>query len=248
LTLTSAHCCRLLELCRQEYWQHEYRSLEAELREGQIRTPTATTVEADMNLVKVEHLFPSPVFKFKLPPEVNKRLEPWVRALEMRQTNLRQTSGDLHKREDFAWFNQYLLDGAKATLDAWGAQYEDVQITNCWANIYSQSESIHAHSHPNCFLSSVYYVRVPQGKGKIMFFDPRVMFTNTIVPMVHRPTIYNASSINLPMEEGVLLFWPFWLQHANTPNETGEERISIAANIMFKGLLGSYAALNALEL
>jgi uncharacterized protein (TIGR02466 family) len=201
-----------------------------------------------MKLVGVEHLFPCPVFKLKLPPEVNEKLEPQIRALDMRQTVLKQTIGNLNKRDDFKWFCEHVRAGAKMALDVWGAKYDDVQVTNCWANIYSRNESIHAHSHPNCFFSGVYYVQVPTQTGRIIFYDPRVMFTNTIVPAIQRPTIYNAGSLSYPMEEGMMYLWPFWLHHANTPNDSEEDRISVAFNIMFKGLVGSYDSLNALEL
>jgi len=201
-----------------------------------------------MNPESIEHLFPTPVFKYRVTENINDDLVQKVHASQMRKTTVKQTVGDLHKQPGFEQFCSIALDNARNALGHWGAEYQDIQITNCWANIYSSQDSLQPHSHPNCFLSGVYYVKVPQNSPPIFFYDPRIMTNNIIAPAKRTKTLYNLGSWGIPMAEGMMLLWPGWLHHRAPENTTGEERISIAFNIMFKGLVGSYENLDALEL
>jgi oxalate decarboxylase/phosphoglucose isomerase-like protein (cupin superfamily) len=38
-----------------------------------------------------------------------------------------------------------------------------IEITGCWMNLYAPGAAHRAHSHPNNFLSAVYYVRTGHG-------------------------------------------------------------------------------------
>ena len=201
-----------------------------------------------MNPVAIEHLFPTPVFKYKVNTDINEDLVAKIRALNMRNTTVRQTVGNLHKQPGFEQFCTIALENARNALDHWGAVYEDIQITNCWANIYTHADSLQPHSHPNCFMSGVYYVKVPENSPPIFFYDPRILTNNIISPASRKKTIYNMSSWGIPMAEGMMLLWPAWMHHRAPENRTNDDRISIAFNIMFKGLVGSYETLDALEL
>ena len=48
-----------------------------------------------------------------------------------------------------------------------------IEITGCWTNLYAPAAAHHAHSHPNNYLSAVYYVRTWSGAETINFHDPR---------------------------------------------------------------------------
>jgi uncharacterized protein (TIGR02466 family) len=48
-----------------------------------------------------------------------------------------------------------------------------LEITGCWANLHSPGAAHRAHSHPNNYLSAVYYVRTWPGADTINFHDPR---------------------------------------------------------------------------
>ena len=48
-----------------------------------------------------------------------------------------------------------------------------IEIAGCWLNLYAPGAVHRAHSHPNNFLSAVYYVRTHPGGDSINFHDPR---------------------------------------------------------------------------
>jgi uncharacterized protein (TIGR02466 family) len=85
------------------------------------------------------------------------------------------------------------------------------------------------HTHPNNFLSGVYYV---QTQATINFHDPRVQ-TAILRPPVKALTADNTDQVVVRVRDGTLLLFPAWLPHSVDPNRSTRERVSISFNIMF---------------
>ena len=84
-----------------------------------------------------------------------------------------QTHTDMHIRPEFADLTSLIRKATKAALDFLQIDYRDFSITGCWANFNPPGGLHGAHTHPNNYLSGVYYVRTPAGVDSIDFFDPR---------------------------------------------------------------------------
>ena len=84
-----------------------------------------------------------------------------------------QSSQQLHKHEEFIDLVPRILATAKTVLQFLKIRYNAIEITGCWANINSTGASHAVHSHPNNFLSGVYYVHTQAGADSINFDDPR---------------------------------------------------------------------------
>ncbi len=106
------------------------------------------------------------------------------------------------------------------------------EITGCWANVHGRGASHGVHSHPNNFLSGVYYVQTQEGADTINFHDPRVQ-TAIIRPPVTQLTADNTDQVVVRVRNGTLLLFPAWLPHSVDPNRSDPERTSISFNIMF---------------
>jgi uncharacterized protein (TIGR02466 family) len=102
-----------------------------------------------------------------------------------------------------------------------------------WINVNRPGNFNTLHSHPGCFLSATYYVKVPpdmQG-GEIYFRDPRgpaVAMYET--PGIDLPWVGNGGGIPFKPETGHLLLFPSWLEHRVEAFGGSGERISIAFN------------------
>tara|TARA_B100002019_G_C20917233_1_gene425776 strand:+ start:52 stop:591 length:540 start_codon:yes stop_codon:yes gene_type:complete len=100
-----------------------------------------------------------------------------------------------------------------------------------WVNINKKGSKNNRHYHYNSdlFLSGVYYVKVPESSGRIRFYDPRGPFVRGAADTVH---FYgdNAYQYIVP-QEGMILFFPTWLEHDVEENQSDEDRVSIAFNI-----------------
>jgi uncharacterized protein (TIGR02466 family) len=89
-----------------------------------------------------------------------------------------------------------------------------------------------AHTHPNNFLSGVYYVRVHPGADTVNFQDPRRQ-THVIRPPVVELTGETTDQVVVRVANGTLLMFPSWLEHSVDANDSEEERISVSFNVMF---------------
>ena len=88
------------------------------------------------------------------------------------------------------------------------------------------------HSHPNNFLSGVYYVQSDAKANVIRFYDPRPQAEVMMPPRTQR-NVYNANLIELETKPGRLVLFPAWLKHDVPTNLSDRERISVSFDMMF---------------
>lgn len=112
------------------------------------------------------------------------------------------------------------------------------EITAFWANVSARGARHHIHSHPNNFLSGVYYVVTKKGADTINFHDPRIQ-TGMIRPPVTELTAENADQVVVEVKAGTILLFPSWLQHSVDANQSDGERVSVSFNIMFSSFTES---------
>jgi len=143
-----------------------------------------------------------------------------------------QSEQGLHLRDDFQELVSCVNNATKSILRFLRMGQEAVEITGCWATVLAKSALHKAHSHPNNFLSGVYYVRVQPGADTINFHDPRRQ-TYVIRPPVVELTADNTDQVVVRVTNGTLLMFPSYLEHSVDGNMSEEERISISFNIMF---------------
>jgi uncharacterized protein (TIGR02466 family) len=108
----------------------------------------------------------------------------------------------------------------------------ELSITGMWLNVNGPGAGHPRHSHPNNFLSGVYYVSVPARANAISFHDPRVQ-ASVVRPPVTELTGENADRAVVQVESGCLLAFPAWLEHSVDQNPSNERRISLSYNLMF---------------
>jgi uncharacterized protein (TIGR02466 family) len=143
-----------------------------------------------------------------------------------------QSNQQLHKYEEFIDLVPRIFTTAKTVLRFLKVGYDAVEITGCWANINSIGASHTIHSHPNNFLSGVYYVQTQAGADTINFHDPKPQ-TGIIRPPVTELTAQNTDQVVVNVSKGTLLMFPAYLSHSVSRNESGQPRISVSFNLMF---------------
>lgn len=192
----------------------------------------------------VYQLFPSLVWKFKVDSPLG--LESFNRDVEKKILKLKYdpkvvqspqdkwySPRDLHKREGFEEIKNKIIEASEAVLKSGKIEAKNgIKITGCWANISSPGADHHKHSHPNNYLSGVYYVKSEPGGNSIKFHDPRPQ-VGLIRPPFSGSSLMTSESVNLMVEEGDLVIFPHWLMHSVEKNKSDTERISIAFNVMF---------------
>lgn len=143
-----------------------------------------------------------------------------------------QSEQTLHTLDALADLVPCINKTAKTVLRFLKIGYDTIEITGCWANVLAQGAAHKSHSHPNNFLSGVYYVQTQPGTDTINFHDPRIQ-TGIIRPPVVELTAGNTDQVVVKVRDGTLLIFPSFLQHSVDTNTSDRERISISFNIMF---------------
>jgi uncharacterized protein (TIGR02466 family) len=195
-------------------------------------------------------LFPTFVWQTRLTDEATRELNvPMLARLDALRAGLPplapgrnfQSEQNLHEDPAFAGFMSLVRGALDGVLDFLKVEPREMLITGCWANVGAPGATHTPHTHPNNFLSGVYYLSAPTGGNRITFDDPRP-HTFVLSPMVSEITLENSSFINVTVAEGCLLLFPAWLQHRVHENRSAVERVSVAFNAMFPGYAEMLAA------
>lgn len=189
----------------------------------------------------VLRMFPSFVWKAELRPEVYRSMNDLIvqnlgeigaPLAGLQPEESWQSDHGLHELDQFRNVVDCINEAADSVLEYLKVGHEPVKITGCWANVNAPGAGHRAHSHPNNYLSGVYYVRTHEGANTINFLDPRPQ-TGIILPPVTELTTENTDQVVVKVGDGTLLLFPAWLQHSVDANRSGRTRISMGFNVMF---------------
>ena len=107
-----------------------------------------------------------------------------------------------------------------------------VAITTSWATRTLQHDYSRQHDHGAADISGLYYLQTTGKDGNLYFKTPNSILAQTYIGQ------------NIPSERdiepavGKIVLWPGYMQHGTRPNETTDERISIAFNITVQRIDG----------
>ena len=152
----------------------------------------------------------------------------------------------INKSNNFGWHSQdfnlnddipkQFLEKAKPIIKEaiddmhWDLSKQDSRITNMWSIINQKDSSNLRHIHPNCFLSSAYYVKAPKDCGELKFYDPRSAAIYRSASSTKAGKL-NMEVYNVIPKEGLLVLFPSYLHHSVDVNNSNDERVVISFNI-----------------
>ena len=190
---------------------------------------------------RVAELFPTPVWIFDLPAadanKVNAAVLGWLakvawpRPVPRNDLSL-QTDHNLHETPAFEPLKPFIDRAVRDVFDYLRLAGLGYLVTGAWINISAPGIRHHAHTHPNNYLSGVYYVTTPSGGDTIRFDDPRPQ-AHVMQPVQAQASLMTAGSITVSVIPGRLVLFHSWLQHSVDANVGERERISVAINMMF---------------
>jgi len=189
----------------------------------------------------VVSLFPTLVWKIQLRAEVHEPIDASALGLlhvlrrglpELKAGEAWQSGHALHGREELRELCECVSRVAASVLQFLKIGAAAIEITGCWANLYAPGAAHRAHSHPNNYLSAVYYVRTSPGADSINFHDPRSQ-AGIIRPPVTELTSANTDQVVVRVKNGTLLVFPAYLHHSVDANAGSESRVSVSFNLMF---------------
>ena len=199
------------------------------------------TYGANFEALDMLRMFPTFVWKAQAAPSVRQGIEDDVLAkLDAMRRDAGepvpgrgwQSEKDLHRLDEFRGLVACIRDAAESVLDFLKTGDGAFDLTGLWANMNPKGAAHPIHSHPNNFLSGIYYLRTHEGADTVNFHDPRSQ-TGIIRPPVTELTAENTDQVVVEVSDGTFLMFPSWLPHSVDASGSDETRISVSFNIMF---------------
>jgi len=193
--------------------------------------------------------FPTPLWVFDLPEAEARRINAEIIGRLDRIASPRpapeddlslQTDHDFHRHPEFAGLQRYVMKAVEGALSVLHVKAEGAEITGCCVNVSPPGIRHHEHTHPNNYLSGVYYLRIPPGGDSINFHDPRPQAHVLSLPAA-KGTPFTMSLMTVAAQAGRMILFPAWLRHSVEPNRGSGERISLSFNIMFASFAERYS-------
>jgi uncharacterized protein (TIGR02466 family) len=199
--------------------------------------------------MNINSLFPIPIGMDRLPKELTPKQLKFLTTQQMSMNlgNMRSEDSYILDNEELLGLRNELL---KIIRRYFKYVYEpaddvDVYITQSWVNSTEPSKFHHIHSHPNSFISGVFYIHSEGETDKIMFHKSSHEYIK-LTPTTWN--IFNSNSWWYPVNTGDVILFPSSLTHEVPTTASSSNRISLAFNVFLKGRLGDYAALTELKL
>lgn len=197
---------------------------------------------------KYEKLFSTPLVRFQVADH-----ETLNKALLAEGARLRKASEGVSKSNRGGWhFEGNLFDNpapavqqlheaagqaVDATMRKIDSQADTASLRMklfAWMNINPPMGFNAPHTHPGAHWSGVYYVSQPDveegNSGMIEFLDPRSDLPHW---RILQSPVFRVKKKIRP-KPGEIVMFPSYLVHWVYPNETDEERVSVAFNATFK--------------
>ena len=142
-----------------------------------------------------------------------------------------QSPSDFYLDESFGEFVDYIVNNAQSALSFYDLE---LKLSNMWININKKGDYNVTHDHPLALISGVFWVKTPENCGSLVFQSPnsfaQALLLNHIDPEIAQQQHYDHSFSFTP-KEGKMILFPANLLHLVEPNQSNEDRISIAFNL-----------------
>ncbi len=201
-----------------------------------------------MSNSKIMDLFPTPLYITNInKPISQQQLDYLLNAPKIENMgNLRGEDGYVLNQPMFAELKQFIMQCIKEYIvSVYSNPNLDVYITQSWANYTKPKEFHHKHSHPNSFISGVFYVNAKPEEDMIKFYKDKPAFFDLLKG---QPNNYNSQDVAILVETGDLVLFPSNFVHEVPPTTSEETRISIAFNTFIRGYIGDEQSSTALYL
>ena len=98
-----------------------------------------------------------------------------------------------------------------------------------WVNMHDRGGFNFQHMHDGSLLSGSFYLQVPEGAGSLVLRDPRPRSAGANLQPGDANAIYD---VHLEPRQGLIVLFPYWLEHHVEPHHNDVPRISISFNAL----------------
>ncbi len=190
--------------------------------------------------VEVSELFITPLWRVNCRDEFKKSLSSYVQLINKLRKDGEGDEGDnrssrngwrlddVNLKDDFKSVTDEIIYGLSSILADEkvfnSSKTYDYRIES-WINLTNKGGFNAVHNHGLWSISGVLYIKCPKDSGRLLIRDPR--------PAVYYHKLLQQAGEEIVIEpkEGLIVFFPGFLEHSVELNKSRQDRISIAFNI-----------------
>lgn len=171
-------------------------------------------------------------YKFSCPDALTNRILEKVIPLDFgkNESNSTTLSDNFFDEELISWFEK-CIDEAKTDIGF--NEKMKLPITICWANKTSKLQAHHEHSHPNSFLSGIFYLTSHTDAPTTFMYPSYWFYQYPGIDFVNSKKHRQVHQI-LPTKSTLILF-PSHIRHAVLGHKNPEPRYTISFNTFLSG-------------
>ena len=125
---------------------------------------------------------------------------------------------------------------------------DKIYLTQSWSTINTTNASHKTHSHPNTFISVVYYAQCKEGTIRFHLYTNSLRECFNFRYTINKFNIYNSPDWALSVKTGDIVLFLGHIHHSSSPHRSPEPRLIVGANFFLKGSLGSKKYVNLITL
>ncbi len=197
----------------------------------------------------LHNLFPQPIGFYKLDRDLSEQELLFIKNQKTRKNkgNLTSEDSSVLKRKELKNIRDFI---ETSIADYFQTVYSpkhkvSLNITQSWCNYTEKNQWHHRHSHPNSFVSGVFYPQANKEKDKIYFF--RELYKQITFPPTNW-NMYNSDSWWFEVGTGDLILFPSSIEHMVEAMEEEHTRISLSFNTFPVGNIGEESDLAGLQI
>ena len=187
-------------------------------------------------------LFSTPVWLFNCREDFIKSINDYIKIIKKLRKDGEGIEGnyksgrngwrlnEINLRSEFEEINNeiiYNLGGVISDKKIFDGTKQYNYSIESWVNLNDKGGYNKVHHHGMFSLSGVMYLKCPKDSGRLLLKDPRpaVYFNNSLIKNA-------GEEIVIEPEEGLIVFFPGFLEHSVEQNNSNQTRISISFNII----------------
>lgn len=199
--------------------------------------------------MNVHNLFPLPIGFARLGRDLTEKELKFILGQDKYANQGNTTSSDrtILQHKELTDIREFIED---AMVDYFKTVHDPkgdvaLYVTQSWANYTEPGQWHHRHSHPNSFISGVFYPQADREVDKIYFYKSGY---ERIKVQPATWNHWNSESWWFEVGAGDLILFPSHLEHMVETKVGNETRVSIAFNTFLKGHIGVDESLTGLQL
>jgi len=180
------------------------------------------------NLITRYDLFPTPVWKFKLPnwneiemDIVSYLMQDNIYFTQLERNGIQTSDGNLHTRHDILNpIRHFFQQSFEEVMEMMGYD-KRCGLTSMWATRTRSGGNHHEHIHKNTFLAGVFYAHDSDHAAYgTTFKNPQSNLYQITPRAKHGSRELLSNSATMPFEAGTCVIFPSWVVHHTVSNQS----------------------------